>query len=333
MVAHEERDALSLAHIDCDAFYASIEKRDDPSLVDKPLIIGGGKRGVVSTCCYIARRYGVHSAMPMFKALKACPEAVVLKPDMEKYSGIGREIRRMMLDLTPLVEPLSIDEAFLDLGGTERLHQASPAFTLVRFQRRVETEIGVTVSVGLSHNKFLAKIASDLDKPRGFSIIGQQETEEFSAHETGRHHLRRRQGGAPALRAGRHPPARRCAAGRSHRDGAPLRVGGRPPPRARLRPRPAQREGRSRDEEHLRRDDLRCRSFRSRRASADSLASGREGCGPAAQGRACRRVDHAEDEDQQLRDPHEDARRAADAACSPPFTRPLPIFYRGSLAP
>ena len=179
MVAHEERDALSLAHIDCDAFYASIEKRDDPSLADKPLIIGGGKRGVVSTCCYIARRYGVHSAMPMFKALKACPEAVVLKPDMEKYIGIGREIRRMMLDLTPLVEPLSIDEAFLDLGGTERLHQASPAFTLVRFQRRVETEIGVTVSVGLSHNKFLAKIASDLDKPRGFSIIGQQETEEF----------------------------------------------------------------------------------------------------------------------------------------------------------
>ena len=179
LIAHEERDTLSIAHIDCDAFYASIEKRDDPSLADKPLIIGGGRRGVVSTCCYIARRYGVHSAMPMFKALKACPEAVVLKPDMEKYVRIGREIRGMMLDLTPLVEPLSIDEAFLDLGGTARLHKSAPALTLARFQRRIESEIGVTVSVGLSHNKFLAKIASDLDKPRGFSIIGRQETEEF----------------------------------------------------------------------------------------------------------------------------------------------------------
>ncbi|PZU87547.1 MAG: DNA polymerase IV [Chelatococcus sp.] len=181
LVVHPERDSLSLAHIDCDAFYAAIEKRDDPSLLDRPVIIGGGKRGVVSTACYIARTYGVRSAMPMFKALKACPDAVVVKPDMAKYVAVGRQVRRMMQELTPLVEPLSIDEAFLDLSGTERLHHASPAVTLARFARRIEDEIGITVSVGLSYAKFLAKVASDLDKPRGFSIIGRGEAVAFLA--------------------------------------------------------------------------------------------------------------------------------------------------------
>ena len=181
LIRHAERDTLSLAHIDCDAFYATIEKRDDPSLQDKPVIVGGGKRGVVSTCCYIARTYGVRSAMPMFKALKACPEAVVIKPDMAKYVAVGREVRRMMRELTPLVEPLSIDEAFLDLSGTERLHHASPAATLARFARYVEAELGITVSIGLSYAKFLAKVASDLDKPRGFSIIGRAEAVGFLA--------------------------------------------------------------------------------------------------------------------------------------------------------
>ena len=179
LIRHAERDTLSLAHIDCDAFYATIEKRDDPSLQDKPVIVGGGKRGVVSTCCYIARTYGVRSAMPMFKALKACPEAVVVKPNMQKYVTVGREVRQMMRELTPLVEPLSIDEAFLDLAGTERLHDASPALTLARFAKRVENELGITVSVGLSYAKFLAKVASDLDKPRGFSIIGRNEAVAF----------------------------------------------------------------------------------------------------------------------------------------------------------
>ncbi len=181
LVRHGELDALSIAHVDCDAFYASIEKRDDPSLRDKPVIVGGGKRGVVSTCCYIARIKGVRSAMPMFKALKLCPEAVVVKPDMEKYVAVGREIRRRMLALTPLVEPLSIDEAFLDLSGTERLHHGTPAETLARFARAVEQEVGITVSVGLAPNKFLAKIASDLDKPRGFSVIGRAEAKAFLA--------------------------------------------------------------------------------------------------------------------------------------------------------
>ncbi|MDI6834797.1 MAG: DNA polymerase IV [Rhizobiaceae bacterium] len=181
LVYHPELYGLTLAHIDCDAFYASIEKRDNPELADKPVIVGGGKRGVVSTACYIARIHGVRSAMPMFKALEACPDAVVIKPDMEKYVRVGREVRAMMEELTPLVQPLSIDEAFLELSGTERLHHDPPARVLARFARRVEQEIGITVSVGLSYCKFLAKVASDLQKPRGFSVIGQAEALDFLA--------------------------------------------------------------------------------------------------------------------------------------------------------
>jgi DNA polymerase-4 len=181
LLRHKERDALSIAHVDCDSFFAAVEKRDDPSLADKPVIIGGGKRGVVATACYVARTYGVRSAMPMFQALKACPHAVVIPPNMEKYRIAGHEVRRLMLELTPLVEPVSIDEAFLDLTGTERLHHGSPALTLARFAHKVENEIGITISVGLSYNKFLAKIASDLHKPRGFSVIGREEAPDFLA--------------------------------------------------------------------------------------------------------------------------------------------------------
>ena len=181
IIRHDEALSLSIAHLDCDAFYAAVEKRDDPSLTDKPVIIGGGRRGVVSTACYVARTYGVKSAMPMFKALKACPDAVVIKPSMEKYVAAGRAVREMMQELTPLVEPLSIDEAFIDMTGTERLHGEAPAISLARLQNRIEREIGVTVSIGLSHNKFLAKVASDFDKPRGFFIIGETETRTFLA--------------------------------------------------------------------------------------------------------------------------------------------------------
>jgi DNA polymerase-4 len=166
---------LTVAHIDCDAFYATVEKRDDPSLADKPVIVGGGKRGVVLTACYIARTYGVRSAMPMFKALALCPSAAVIAPDMAKYVRVSREVRRAMQALTPLVEPLSIDEAFLDLGGTQRVHGMIPAKVLARFAADVERDTGITVSVGLSCNKFLAKIASDLDKPRGFAALDQDE--------------------------------------------------------------------------------------------------------------------------------------------------------------
>jgi DNA polymerase IV len=179
ILRHAELTELTIAHIDCDAFYAAVEKRDNPDLADKPVIIGGGRRGVVSTACYIARTYGVRSAMPMFKALDACPHAVVIRPDMEKYKVAGRAVRQMMLALTPLVEPISIDEAFLDLTGTQRLHGAPPVEVLARLAKDVVKEVGITVSVGLSHNKFLAKVASDLDKPKGFSVIGKAETLDF----------------------------------------------------------------------------------------------------------------------------------------------------------
>jgi DNA polymerase-4 len=178
---HPELARLAIAHVDCDAFYAAIEKRDNPSLRDKPVIVGGGHRGVVATACYIARTFGVRSAMPMFEARRLCPHAEVVRPDMAKYGRAGREVRAMMLDLTPLVEPLSIDEAFLDLAGTERLHGMPPAKALARFAGKVEQEIGITVSIGLSHNKFLAKVASDLDKPRGFSVLGAGEAAAFLA--------------------------------------------------------------------------------------------------------------------------------------------------------
>ncbi|MCB4768404.1 DNA polymerase IV [Ancylobacter sp. Lp-2] len=181
VIRHDELDTLHIGHIDCDAFYAAVEKRDDPALRDVPVIIGGGKRGVVSTACYLARVQGVRSAMPMFKALALCPEAVVVKPNMAKYVAVGREVRERMRRLTPLVEPLSIDEAFLDLAGTERLHGESPARSLARLARDVEAEIGITLSIGLAPNKFLAKIASDLDKPRGFAVIGKEEAAAFLA--------------------------------------------------------------------------------------------------------------------------------------------------------
>ena len=180
-LSHPELFTLTIAHMDCDAFYASVEKRDRPDLAAQPVIIGGGKRGVVSTACYIARIKGVKSAMPMFQALKLCPEAVVLKPRMDLYVEVSRKVRAMMEELTPAIEPLSLDEAFLDLSGTEKLHHAPPAVMLARLVNRMEAELGISGSIGLSHNKFLAKIASDLDKPRGFSVIGRAETLAFLA--------------------------------------------------------------------------------------------------------------------------------------------------------
>ena len=181
VVSHPELMTLSIAHMDCDAFYASVEKRDDPSLADKPVIIGGGRRGVVSTACYVARIKGVRSAMPMFQALKLCPDAVVIRPRMEAYVEASKAIKAMMLDLTPAIEPLSLDEAFMDLRGTQLLHGAPPAVMLACLIKRMRDEVGLSGSIGLSHNKFLAKVASDLDKPRGFSVIGEAETGDFLA--------------------------------------------------------------------------------------------------------------------------------------------------------
>ncbi len=174
IVRHAELFSLHIAHVDCDAFFASVEKRDRPELIARPVIVGGGVRGVVSAACYVARIYGVRSAMPMFKALKACPDAVVIKPDFRKYTDAARRIRALMEALTPLVQPLSIDEAALDLAGTATLHGAPPAAVLAKFALAVEKQIGVTVSIGLATNRLLAKIAAGRDKPRGFCIIGAE---------------------------------------------------------------------------------------------------------------------------------------------------------------
>ena len=181
VVAHDELGDLTIAHLDCDAFYASVEKRDRPELRDRPVIVGGGKRGVVSTACYVARLHGVGSAMPMFKALKACPDAVVIKPDFRKYVTESRRIFAAVERLTPLVQTLSLDEAWIDLTGTERLNGGPPAFQLIRLQKWIETEVGLTVSIGLAPNRFLAKVASEMDKPRGFSVIGAAEAKSLLA--------------------------------------------------------------------------------------------------------------------------------------------------------
>lgn len=181
LVVHPELPELTLAHIDCDAFYASVEKRDNPDLADRPVIVGGARRGVAMTACYVARRYGVHSAMPMFKALALCPHAVVIRPDMEKYERVSRQVREILLSATPLVEPVSLDEAYLDLSGTHSVHARPPAATLADVARRIEHEIGITVSIGLSQNKLLAKLASEMDKPRGFGVIGGREARGYLA--------------------------------------------------------------------------------------------------------------------------------------------------------
>lgn len=181
IVRHAELARLAVAHVDCDAFYAAVEKRDDPALAGRAVLVGGGRRGVVMAACYEARKYGIHSAMPMFEALRACPDAAVVRPDMKKYSAVARDVRALMNAVTPAVEPISIDEAVLDLAGTERLHRACPAETLARLASRIESGIGITVSVGLSYNRFLAKIASGMDKPRGFFAIGRAEARGFLA--------------------------------------------------------------------------------------------------------------------------------------------------------
>ncbi|CAA7611524.1 DNA polymerase IV 1 [Candidatus Terasakiella magnetica] len=182
MVRHSELLDLTIAHIDCDAFYASVEKRDNPSLADKPVIVGHpGGRGVVTTACYVARKFGPRSAMPMFKALELCPQAVVVPPNMAKYKQASGQIRALFEQATPLVEPLSLDEAYLDLSPDIRLVDRPAAVLLARLARAIESRVGITVSVGLSYNKFLAKMASDRNKPRGFSVIGRAEAKNFLA--------------------------------------------------------------------------------------------------------------------------------------------------------
>jgi DNA polymerase-4 len=179
---HAEIESLGIAHIDCDAFYASVEKCDRPELAREPLIVGhAGGRGVVVTACYLARKFGVRSAMPMFQALELCPNATVIAPDMAKYKRVSEEIRAIFQSATSVIEPLSLDEAYLDLTDDYRTEAPPAAEALALIARRVQSEIGITVSIGLSCNKFLAKLASELDKPDGFSVIGRAEAKAFLA--------------------------------------------------------------------------------------------------------------------------------------------------------
>ncbi len=179
ILEHDELLSLNIAHIDCDAFYASVEKSRNPLLINKPVIVGGGKRGVVTTCCYIARIKGVKSAMPIFKAKKLCPEAIIIHPKMTLYKRISKIVFSKFNQLTPLVETIAFDEAYLDFSGTYQLYKKTPAELLVKLALEIEKQLGITISIGLSENKFLAKLASSFNKPRGFTVIGKSEKLEF----------------------------------------------------------------------------------------------------------------------------------------------------------
>jgi DNA polymerase-4 len=166
----------SILHVDMDAFYASIEVRDDPSLAGLPVCVGGAadRRGVIAAASYPARAFGVHSAMPTARALELCPALVLLPPDFDKYTRVSRQIMAIFQRYTPLVEPLSLDEAFLDVEGSERLFGDAPAIGK-RIKEDILRETGLVASIGIARSKFLAKLASDLDKPDGFRVIAPGE--------------------------------------------------------------------------------------------------------------------------------------------------------------
>jgi len=164
--------APTIAHVDMDAFYASVEQRDRPDLRGLPVIVGAspGGRGVVSAASYEARRFGVRSAMPISRAVRLCPQGVYLPVDMDKYQRVSAEIMAILREFSPLVEPVSVDEAFIDLAGTETLF-GPPAEAVRTIKTRIRAETGLTASAGLAANKFVAKVASDLRKPDGLVIV------------------------------------------------------------------------------------------------------------------------------------------------------------------
>src|ERR1019366_3518415 len=166
-------------HVDMDAFYASVEQRDHPELRGKPVIVGGFKgRGVVSAASYEARKFGVHSAMPISIARRLCPHGIFLPVRMQHYADIGRQIRTIFLSFTPLVEPLSLDEAFLDVHGCEGLFGPVPEIAR-QIKQRIRAEADLIASVGVAPNKFLAKLASDFGKPDGFVVVTADKVMEF----------------------------------------------------------------------------------------------------------------------------------------------------------
>lgn len=177
--AHEGR-VSKFIHCDCDCFYAAIEMRDDPSLRGRPVAVGGdaGRRGVIATCNYEAREFGVHSAMASATARKLCRDLVIIPGNMEKYREVSRQVRRIFLDFTPLVEPLSLDEAYLDVTDSTAF-KGSATLMAREIRRRVREEVGITISAGIAPNKFLAKIASDWNKPDGQFAITPEQVEAF----------------------------------------------------------------------------------------------------------------------------------------------------------
>ncbi len=170
----------AIAHLDLDAFFASVEERLDPGLEGKPVIVGGGERGVVSTANYIARRYGVHSAMPMRTARRLCPHAVYVRGSYSVYKEYSSRLMTLLGGYSPLVEQVSLDEAYVDLTGTERLFGPVVA-TAREIQRRVDEDLSLSISVGLATNKLAAKVASDLKKPHGFTVVRPGEEAAFLA--------------------------------------------------------------------------------------------------------------------------------------------------------
>lgn len=161
-----------IIHVDMDAFYASVEQRDNPALQGRPVIVGGAadQRGVVAAASYEARAFGIHSAMPSSRAQRLCPDAVFLRPRFDVYRSVSHQIRAIFLSVTPCVEPLSLDEAYLDVSGVEA-YQGSATRMAVEIKRQIREQTGVTASAGVSYNKLLAKLASDMDKPDGLTVI------------------------------------------------------------------------------------------------------------------------------------------------------------------
>lgn len=182
MVAAQAPAVRKIIHCDCDCFYAAVETRDNPALAGKPLGVGGRAetRGVIATCNYEARAFGVHSAMSTARALQLCPQLILLPPDFERYRAASRQILAIYRDYTPLVEPLSLDEAYLDVTGVNRC-QGSATLMAQEIRARIHAEVGITASAGIAPNKFLAKVASDWNKPNGQFVLRPQDVDAFVA--------------------------------------------------------------------------------------------------------------------------------------------------------